>query len=239
MATLLYVFPHPDDESFGPAPALARQVREGHAVHLLTLTRGGATKARAPLGLSVEAMGAVRAREMQGVEEALGLASLTVLDLPDGGLADLDPRVVEAAVERRIEAVRPDVLVTYAVHGNSGHPDHLVAHAVVKRVFCVRRGAGGPRRLALFTLVEGELAEAQPHLRGLPPDQIGARVAFTDEDRRRAEAALACYETYREAIERHQPLRVVARGVPFALFGERPAAPLDDLTAGLPAGLER
>ena len=44
--TLLYVFPHPDDESFGPGPALARQVREGHAVHLLTLTKGGATKVR-------------------------------------------------------------------------------------------------------------------------------------------------------------------------------------------------
>ncbi|MEM8600085.1 MAG: PIG-L family deacetylase, partial [Bacteroidota bacterium] len=37
--TLLYVFPHPDDESFCPGPAMARQAREGHAVHLLTLTR--------------------------------------------------------------------------------------------------------------------------------------------------------------------------------------------------------
>jgi LmbE family N-acetylglucosaminyl deacetylase len=33
---ILYVYPHPDDESFGPALAIARQVREGHRVFLLT-----------------------------------------------------------------------------------------------------------------------------------------------------------------------------------------------------------
>src|SRR5690606_8865113 len=89
LLTFLYVFPHPDDESFGPAPAMARQVREGHAVHLLTLTRGGATKQRHRLGLSVEAMGEVRKREMDAVARTLGLDTLAVLDLPDGGLAAL------------------------------------------------------------------------------------------------------------------------------------------------------
>ena len=231
----LYVFPHPDDESFGPAPAMARQVREGHVVHLLTLTRGGATKVRHGLGLSVEAMGAVREREMRCVERALGLASLEVLDLPDGGLAALDPRAVEAAVAARVAAVRPDVVVTYAVHGISGHPDHLVAHAAVKRVFCQAREApGGPRRLALFTLITGEMGGAAPHLKGSPPEAIGARVRYAPADRARAEAALACYETYRETVEAHRPLDAVEpTGVPFVLFGEAPAAPLDDLAAGL------
>jgi hypothetical protein len=32
---ILYVFPHPDDESFGPARAMAAQKRQGHAVYLL------------------------------------------------------------------------------------------------------------------------------------------------------------------------------------------------------------
>ncbi len=236
MASFLYVFPHPDDESFGPAPAMARQVREGHAVHLLTLTRGGATKQRHRLGLSVEEMGEVRKREMDAVARTLRLDTLAVLDLPDGGLAALDPRAIEAAVAERIAAVRPDVVATYAVHGISGHPDHLVAHAVVKRAFCAaREGAGGPRRLALFTLVEGEMEGAQPHLRGLPAAEVGARVTFTAEDRAQAEAALACYETYATVVAEHDPLSVVDQsGVPFVLFGEpRPEPPLDDLAAGL------
>ena len=83
---ILYVFPHPDDESFGPARAISAQVRAGHAVYLLTLTKGGATKERFRLGYSVEQMGETRYREMQDVAKVLRLADLTVPDLPDSGL---------------------------------------------------------------------------------------------------------------------------------------------------------
>ena len=230
--TLLYVFPHPDDESFGPAPAIARQVREGHDVHLLTLTKGGATKKRHGLGLSVEEMGEVREKELACAAEALG-AELTVLDYPDGGLADMDPRDLENVIEREIDLVRPDVVVTYVGHGNSLHPDHLATHAVVKRAYCQARddlAARGPKRLALFTLVEGEFDHAPGHLRGTPPEAIGARVTFEPEDREAAETALACYETYQDVIEEHRPLESVRDGVGFVLFGETHDAPLDTLT---------
>ncbi len=234
--TFLYVFPHPDDECFGPAPAIARQLREGHAVHVLTLTRGGATKQRHRLNLSVEEMGVVREEEMRCVEATLGLTSLQVLDMPDGGLADMDPRLIERSVARRIEEVRPDVLVTYAFHGNSGHPDHLVTHAVVKRAYCEARERGGAmRRLALFTLVEGEMAGAAEHLRGLPAHQIGARIGYSADDRALAGSALNCYATYAETIAAHDPLSIVDQsGVAFTIFCDPPTdPPLDDLTAGL------
>lgn len=234
--TLLYVFPHPDDESFGPGPAIARQIREGHDVHLLVLTKGGATKVRHDLGLSVDEMGAAREKEMGCVAEVYGL-DLTVLDFPDGGLADLDPRQLEHVVERKIQAVRPDVVVTYAYHGNSGHPDHLVTHAVVKRAYCQTHddlAARGPRRLAFFTLIQGEIEDAPVALKGLPRDQVGAIVTFTDADRQTAARALDCYETYRSVVEAHDPLGQVADGVAFALFGEETSAePLDSLTADL------
>lgn len=234
--TLLYVFPHPDDESFGPGPAIARQAREGHDVHLLTLTKGGATQQRHKLGYSVEEMGAIRERETLAAAEALGCTNATVLDFPDGGLADLDPRDLEGVIQRKIEAVRPDVVVTYAVHGISGHPDHLVAHAVVKRAYCAAcdaMAARSPRRLALFTLVEGEIVRPPDHLRGLPDEEIGAIVTFTDADRARGEAALDCYETYQEVVEKHDPLKQVEGGVPFALFQEDAGDTLDSLTADL------
>ena len=54
---ILYIFPHPDDESFGPANAMSKQRRQGHEVHLLTLTKGGATRQRHKYGYSVEEMG--------------------------------------------------------------------------------------------------------------------------------------------------------------------------------------
>ncbi len=231
--TLLYVFPHPDDESFGPGPLLARQSREGHDVQVLTLTKGGATAIRHDLGLSIEEMGEVRARETTCAVETLG-ASLTILDLPDGGLAALDPRDVEAPIAEAIDALRPDVVVTYAVHGNSRHPDHLVTHAAAKRVFCeARERAGGPRRLALFTLVRGEIRDNPVGLVGVPRATLGAEVPFSDADRQRGEAALACYATYADVVETHRPLRQVENGVAFVLFGEHHDPPLASLTADL------
>ena len=233
--TLLYIFPHPDDESFGPAPAIARQVREGHDVHLLTLTKGGATKQRHEYDLSVEEMGARREEEMQCVADVLGI-ELTVLDFPDGGLADLDPRDLEHVIERKVEAVLPDVVVTYAHHGISGHPDHLVTHAVVKRAYCAvcdELAGRSPRRLALFTLIDGEINDGPVNLKGVPRDDLGAVVPFTDEDRKKGGEALACYETYAAVVEAHQPLDQVAGGVPFMLFQEDHDTPLDSLTDDL------
>jgi LmbE family N-acetylglucosaminyl deacetylase len=184
-------------------------------------------------------MGAVRVREMTCVEEVLGLASLTVLDLPDGGLARLDPREVEAPIAAALDRLLPDVLVTYAVHGISGHPDHLVTHAVVKRLYCERRAAAGssgaPRRLALFTLLPPEDGQPDPMRLGTSqPEEIGCAVEVGDEEVEMARRALACYETYREVIERHDPLARIGRRVYFELFGERSEAPL----AGLEEGLE-
>ncbi len=223
MASLLYVFPHPDDECFGPAPALARQRRTGHDVHLLTLTRGEATSQRDRLGYSKEEMGEVRYEEMQDVADALDLTSLTVLEYPDGQLAELNPLVLEEEVAGAIHETEPDVVVTYPVHGISGHPDHLVSHAIVKRVVCALQadGAAHPARLAFFTLPPPpEDADRPAHLRHSPTSLIDCVERPEDVDIETAREALYCYETYRPVIEEHRPLRSAEDGVSFELFGE-------------------
>ncbi|ARA93662.1 GlcNAc-PI de-N-acetylase [Rhodothermaceae bacterium RA] len=234
MARILYVFPHPDDESFGPGPGMARQRRCGHEVYLLTLTRGEATRERARYGYTKAEMGAVRYREMQAVAEVLDLTDLTVLDFPDGTLAELDPRLLEAAVQQHVERVRPHVVVTYPVHGISGHPDHLVTHAVVKRVYCEGRARGTSlRRLAFFTLFEDGGAGRPAHLQGSPREAIDCIVPVGEADRQQGEAALACYVTYQAVVQAHDPLAQVAGGIPFELFQEHPRPRLRDLCEGL------
>ncbi|MBD3182822.1 PIG-L family deacetylase, partial [Candidatus Poribacteria bacterium] len=76
MSKILYIFPHPDDESFGPAAAIHSQIKRGNQISLLTLTKGGATKQRHKLGLSVEEMGEVRYREMLDVKKTLKLSDM-------------------------------------------------------------------------------------------------------------------------------------------------------------------
>ena len=131
---ILYIYPHPDDESFGPAHVMAKQRRQGHEVYLLTLTKGGATRQRHKYGYSIDEMGEIRYQEMLKVAEVLVLSGMTVLDLPDSGLKEMDPRVIEDSVRTEVERIQPQVVVGYAVHGISGFHDHLVSHAVVKFV---------------------------------------------------------------------------------------------------------
>jgi len=234
---ILYIFPHPDDESFGPVPAIARQLREGHEVHLLTLTRGGATRQRHRLGLSVDEMGEIRLAEMRDVERVLGLSGMTVLDLPDSGLAYIDPRVIERVVESEVRRLRPDILVTYAVHGISGFPDHLVTHAVVKRVFCDLRDREpdtGPRRLALFTLADSDEPDRKFTLATSPPEAIDVAEAVEAEDIRKGHEALACYETYQEIIAEADPLGRVGSEIYFELFDETRDPRLRSITEDVP-----
>ena len=233
---MLYIYPHPDDESFGPGPAMAAQRRQGHEVFLLTLTRGGATRQRHKLGFSIEEMGEVRSREMQEVAQVLDLSGLTVLDLPDSGLKELDPRAIEEVVRDAVLETYPDILVTYPVHGISGFHDHLVCHAVVKRVFCEMRGRpGAPRRLAFHTL-GAEEAAASTHFRlsASKPEEIDCMLPVEEADLEAGRRALDRYVTFQETIRATGVREMLRSPVHFEIFDERHEPPLSDLCAELP-----
>lgn len=232
---ILYIFPHPDDESFGPAGAMSKQLREGNEVYLLTLTKGGATKQRHKLGLSVDEMGEVRHREMLNVEKTIGLTGMNVLDLPDSGLKEMDPRDIEKAVEDEINRIKPDVVVTYAVHGISGFHDHLIIHGIVKRVYIVmKEKLGYPKRLALFTIREEEAAKfTHFKLSGSKPEEIDCEVKITEEDGKKAIASLGCYETYQQTIKDSNISEHVTQNVVFEIYGEDHKPWLNDITEKL------
>jgi LmbE family N-acetylglucosaminyl deacetylase len=232
---ILYILPHPDDESFGPAGAICAEVLAGNEVFLLTLTKGGATKVRIPLGLSIEEMGAVREKELECAGKVLGLAGLTVLDLPDSGLKEMDPREIELIIEKYIREIRPQVLVTYPVHGVSGFHDHLVAHAVVKRVFLEMKANGADylKRLAFLALEESaieELSKSNFRLNASPPELVDCVMHVSEECHAAFQRALDCYKTYQETIAKSNIRNLVTRDVAFEIFQERFDPPLTSLT---------
>jgi len=232
---ILYIFPHPDDESFGPGHAMSKQRRQGHDVYLLTLTKGGATRQRHKYGHSVEEMGQVRYKEMLDVAKVLDVTEMTVLDLPDSGLKELDPRTVEGVIEAEIGRVRPHVVVTYPVHGISGFHDHLIAHAVVKRVFVeLKERAPYLQRLAFFTLTE-DLAKMSPHfpLSSSTREEIDCVFEVDEADIANAQRALDCYVTFTETIEQSGVRNAIRPQVPFELFHEQHDPPLAGLFDGL------
>jgi len=236
---ILYVFPHPDDESFGPAGAMHAQLQQGHQVYLLTLTRGGATKQRFRLGISIEEMGQIRYEEMLQVEKTLGLSGMTVLDLPDSGLKYMDPREIERVVAEHVRRIQPDILVSYPVHGISGFHDHLVMHAVAKNVYLNLKDAGVayPKRLAFFTIPDnGDPEFKKPdgfRIKNSTAEEIDCIVALSEENVNAFKNALACYKTYQEMIKKTNVAKEIGDKIHFEIFGESFDPPLEDLCGGL------
>ena len=232
---ILYIYPHPDDESFGPAHAMSKQRREGHEVYLLTLTKGGATRQRHKFGYSVEEMGDIRKKEMDNVAQVLDLSGMTVLDLPDSGLKEMDPREIEGVVEAEIERIKPNVVVTYPVHGISGFHDHLVCHAVVKRVFLqMKKSADYLKRLAFITLTEEQASKATHfHISGSKEEEIDCVYTVDEVDQENCRKALDCYVTFKETIEKTSIKKFISTKTYFELFQEEHDPPLNDLFSSL------
>ncbi|MFC2176115.1 PIG-L deacetylase family protein, partial [Bacteroidota bacterium] len=200
--------------------------------------KGGATKVRHELGLSIKEMGDVRYQEMLNVEKVVNLTGMTVLDLPDGGLSELDPRDIEHVIQTEIEKTQPDVVVTYAVHGISGFHDHLVCHAVVKRLFLQMKdnGASYLKRLALFTLPDNggpTFTSTGIRLKHSSKENIDCVLELTSENRLMMNKALDCYVSYSDTIEKSGVKNAIRNHVYFEIFGENHEPPLTNLTAHL------
>jgi LmbE family N-acetylglucosaminyl deacetylase len=235
---ILYIFPHPDDESFGPASVMHRQLQYGDEVYLLTLTKGGATKQRFRLGLSIEEMGEVRLNEMKKVALTLGLCRMDVWDFPDGDLKEMDPRILEAAIKKYVSAVKPDILVTYPVHGISGFHDHLVTHAVVKRLYLEMKeeGASYLKRLAFLTLPDSEepiFVDNHFRLKHSQLEQIDCVIQLAQDNIEMLQKCLACYETYQSTIEESRVIEKIGDKVYFEFYGEDMKPVVDDIKSGL------
>jgi len=224
---ILYIFPHPDDECYGPAGAIYSQRQEGHEIHLLTLTKGGATKERFRLGLSVEKMGELRVMEMNEVAKILELSSLTVWDWTDSGMQDMDPRFMEKEIADFILELKPEVLVTYPVHGISGFHDHLVCHAVVKRVFLDLKDNPANqflKRLAFYTVSDNDSPTFSPEgfvrMRHSLKERIDCEITISDEAFQKNLDALNCYKTYFEIIEASKIKDKLSKTIHFEFYNE-------------------
>ena len=233
---ILYIFPHPDDECYGPAASIDEAIKAGNQVHLLTLTKGGATQMRFDLNLTIEEMNEVRYKEMLNVEKALNLTSMTVLDYPDGDLKELDIRDIENSIRKNIKKIDPHIIVTYPLHGISTHDDHIVSHAAVKSVFLDLKDSGNNlRRLAFFGITEEDNKKMPlKDFKTIKEDEVDCIVKFSAENVAAAHNALDCYVTYKKMIENSKIKTVATESLPFDFYMESFTEPVAALTEALP-----
>lgn len=146
--SLMAVFAHPDDESFGIGGTLARYGADpGVRVVLVCATRGEAGEISNPGLASSERLGEVREQELHCACRTLGVEDLFFLDYRDSGMAgtadNRDPRALAQAdfdeavgkIVAHIRREQPDVVVTFDENGGYGHPDHIAIHHFAKAAF--------------------------------------------------------------------------------------------------------
>ena len=184
-ARVLVVVAHPDDESFGLGAAISAFTSAGAIVDVLCLTRGEASTLQGVEG----DLPTIREHELRAAADALGARNVDLRDLPDGGLAGLDPAVPDSEVERAVAATRPDGILTFDTTGISGHPDHVAATDAAVRVAARRE-----LPVLAWTLPEEICAQldddGHPGFLGRPMSEIDLILTV---DRAAQRAAVGCH----------------------------------------------
>lgn len=154
---ILFIFAHPDDETFTSGITISKYRHEQKAdCFLISATRGQAGKPGNPPICSQEELPLVREQELKEAASILGVTSLEIWDYEDKMLSDVPLDELITRIHEAISRLQPEVVVTFAPHGISGHPDHkaiseattqaihrLPADTSVRKLYYATRAANG------------------------------------------------------------------------------------------------
>ncbi|HIY23642.1 MAG TPA: mycothiol conjugate amidase Mca [Candidatus Brachybacterium merdigallinarum] len=207
---MVAVHAHPDDESSKGAGTMARYIREGAEVTVITCTGGERGDILNP-GLREDPelladLPAARRREMARAAEILGIDHewLGFVDsglpegdplppLPEGSFAALDPEEAARPLVEALRRLRPHVMTTYDENGGYPHPDHIQVNRISLIAF--DRAAdpdyapelGEPWSVAKLYYINGfhrqRFSAVARHLRaaGTPSEELETRLGHFDE----------------------------------------------------------
>jgi LmbE family N-acetylglucosaminyl deacetylase len=140
--TLLYIFAHPDDESFSGAGTAMRYSVAGARTVLVTATLGERGKAGDPPVCPPGELGRFRERELREAAAVIGFDELHLLGFRDRELGEADPDAVRRPLVALIRRLRPSVVITFDPHGYNLHPDHMA----ISRFACDAVAVAGDAR---------------------------------------------------------------------------------------------
>ena len=129
---ILAIYPHPDDESFGKAGALALHARDGAEITLVCATLGQMGRRMGkPFFANRETLSKIREKELREACERIGIKDLRLWRMQDKTLQFEDPEELADKVEAVLKEVRPELVYSYYPK-YAVHPDHdSLAEAVV------------------------------------------------------------------------------------------------------------
>lgn len=132
---VIFVFAHPDDESFSSGGTIAKLTKEGNIVKLITATKGERGELGNPPMTTKENLGKTREQELGKVAKILGISKIYFLDFKDGTLSKIPKKLLIDKIYSISQLEKPDVIVTFNKEGGSKHPDHMMISVCATEAF--------------------------------------------------------------------------------------------------------
>jgi LmbE family N-acetylglucosaminyl deacetylase len=178
--SILLVFAHPDDESFGVAGTVAKYTQRGIPVDLICATRGEkGTRLDVPDSVST---GAAREAELRAAAAIIRIRDIYFLGYIDGELGKAGADEVTGKVLAIMQRLRPDTVITFGPDGITGHPDHIAIGEAATRAFdTLRRRGNVPRRLYYVTLPQSAVPDAgESGIATRPDEEVTTTIDISD-----------------------------------------------------------
>ena len=125
MNTFLFVFAHPDDESFTGAGIAMKYGAAGVRTVLLTATLGERGKRGDPPVCAADELASCRERELREAAAIIGIDELHLLGYVDRELNQAPPDKIRRTLVRLIRREKPVIVFTFDPNGVNRHPDHI------------------------------------------------------------------------------------------------------------------
>ena len=124
MAIIACVIAHPDDEAFGPGGTIAK-LSPNNDVYIICATDGD----------SGTGLKNIRHKELLASAKVLGVKQVFFLNFVDGELSNNKYQKIASGIQKLLDRLQPETVITFHPNGVSGHLDHIAVTSVINFLF--------------------------------------------------------------------------------------------------------
>src|SRR5688500_9438098 len=208
MSSALFIYAHPDDETFGAAGTICMLRANGRRVVLACATLGDKGKCGDPALCEPHELSATREREPLDSACVLEISEIHLLGYKDKELAAAPPDEIRRKLVGLIRAEKPTEVFTFDPNGFNVHPDHVAISRFTTDAVAAAADARWYPELgdahAVATLWWTTPLEPWEEARGNPGERPGVDLVLdVSQWADKKEAALRAHRTQHKSVEHH------------------------------------
>ena len=124
MKKILVISPHPDDETLGCGGTILKNIKNGHQVHWLNMTKMNLLEGYSKRKINL------REKEIKKVLKLYGIKTFNSLNFSSAKLDTYPMKDIIKAVNMVINKVKPEIIYAPSIYDN--HSDHKITHEAIK-----------------------------------------------------------------------------------------------------------